>query len=171
MEHLPIGLTNLVQILTLDRTRHPGHEQNPTLHFILVRVPQFLLVVRESQEESLRDEVLEADELSVGLRAVVDEALTHLLILVPAEMVGFDLTCHVVAIEVEGAEVLVDLVDGAEALDGGGCGFEDGCSGLGWLAGDFCVTSRLFFGLGCFGLCESVRELERSTSGFGMKES
>lgn len=171
MEHLPIGLTNLVQILTLDRTRQAGHEQNPTLDLILVRVPELLLIIGESQEESLRDEVLEANELSIGLGAVVDEALTHLLILVRAVMVSFDLTCHVVRVEVEGAEVLVNLVNGAEVLDGGGCGFEHGCSGLGWLTGDSCESSRHFFVLGWSGLCESVRELKSSTGGFDMKEA
>lgn len=88
-------------------------------------------------------------------------------------MVGFDLTCHVVRVEVEGAEVLVDLVDWAEALDGGGCGLEDGCAGLGWLAGNFRVTSchTLCVCGWVFGLRQSVKELERSTSGFGLKES
>lgn len=59
-------------------------------------------------------------------------------------MVGFQLTGHVVGVQVEGAEVLVDAVDGAEALDCGCCGLEDGHARLGWLAGDSCVSCRHF---------------------------
>lgn len=101
MEGLPISLAYLLHIPPLHGPGNPREEQNPTLDLVLVRMPKRLLVVRESHEEVLGDEVLDADELGLGLGAVVDEALPHLLVLVGAVVVGFDLAGHVMGVEVE----------------------------------------------------------------------
>lgn len=58
----------------------------------------------------------------------------------------------------EGAEVLVDLVDRAEALDGGRSGFDERGARVGWLAGDLCVSRGHCCLFGGFWFCKAMRK-------------
>lgn len=64
-------------------------------------MPQRLLLVGQSEEEVLGDDILKSDGPDVGRGAVVDEALPHLLVLVAAVVVGLHLPRHVVRVEME----------------------------------------------------------------------
>lgn len=105
MECLPIRLANLLQVAPLDRARHSRHEQDPTLHFVLMRVPQRLLIVGQCEEEVLSNYVLHSDQVSPRFWAVVDQALPHLFVLVRTVMVCFHLSAHIGPIEMEPAQV------------------------------------------------------------------
>uniref|UniRef100_A0A7C9DZM0 Uncharacterized protein n=1 Tax=Opuntia streptacantha TaxID=393608 RepID=A0A7C9DZM0_OPUST len=102
VDGLAIGLSHLSQVLALhgarDRTRE---EEDPALDLVLVGVPEPLLRVWEGHEEVLRYDVLNPDKPGVCLRAIVDQALPHLLVLVPTEVVCLYLSCHVVPVKVE----------------------------------------------------------------------
>jgi hypothetical protein len=75
-------------------------------------VPQWLLVVGGVRKSS---SVMRYSRPDVGI--VEDEALLDVLVEVHAEVVRLHLPRHVIGVEVEGAEVLVDLVGWGEPLD------------------------------------------------------
>jgi hypothetical protein len=80
-------------------------------------VPQFLLLIRQSIEKLLGDDVLDADEASIRLRTIEDGALSHVLVVVHAVVVRLHLLAHVVRIKMESTYMAVDPVDGLEALE------------------------------------------------------
>lgn len=117
VDGLAVGLAHLLEVAALDDAGDAGHEEDAALDLELVGVPQRLLVVGEREEQRLGDDVLDADEARAGVGPVEDEALAHVLVEVGAEVVRLHLPRHVVGVEVERAQVLVDLVHGAEPLD------------------------------------------------------
>jgi len=64
-------------------------------------VPQFLLLIRQSIEKLLGDDVFDADEASIRLRTIEDGALSHVLVVVRAVVVRLHLPAHVVRVEME----------------------------------------------------------------------
>lgn len=101
MVDFTISLAHLLHVLALNGAWDSRHEQQPTLHLVEVGVPQPLLLVRQCQEEVLRYDVLEADQLGVGVGAIVDQALPHLLVQMPAEVVRLHLPRHVMRVKME----------------------------------------------------------------------
>ena len=61
-----------------------------------MRVPHFLLLLREGLKEAPRDDVLNADQARLGFSTVVDDALPHLLVQVPTVVVRFHLQAHAI---------------------------------------------------------------------------
>lgn len=117
VDGLAVGLAHPLEVAALDDAGDAGHEEDAALDLELVGVPQRLLVVGEREEQRLGDDVLDADEARAGVGPVEDEALAHVLVEVGAEVVRLHLPRHVAGVEVERAQVLVDLVHGAEPLD------------------------------------------------------
>lgn len=111
VDGLAIGPGHLLEVAALDDAGHDAHEEHAAPDLELVGVPQRLLLVGQREEQLLDDDVLEADEARVGVGPVEDEALPHVLVEVCAEVVRLHLPRHVVPVEVERAQVLVDLVD------------------------------------------------------------
>ncbi len=91
----------LFKLFSLDCFENSRHEENPTLDFVVMGVPQFLLLIRQSIEKLLGDDVLDADEASIRLRTIEDGALSHVLVVVRAVVVRLHLPAHVVRVEME----------------------------------------------------------------------
>jgi len=86
---------------SLDCFGNSRHEENPTLDFVVMGVPQFLLVIRQSIEKLLGDDVLDTDEASIHLRTIEDGALSHVLVVVHAIVVRLHSPVHVVHVKME----------------------------------------------------------------------
>lgn len=129
MDGLPVRLADLLEVLALDGAWDTGHEEEPTLDLELVRVPQWLLLVGQSEEVTLRDDVLDPDEPGLGIGAVVDQALPHVLVQAPAEMVGLHLPSHVMRKEME-PDIRPDSVMSAKS-QGYTKRLKNGCPGNG----------------------------------------
>jgi hypothetical protein len=142
VDGLAVGPAHLLQVPALHGAGHARHEQHPALHLELVRVPQRLLLVGQRQEHALGDDVLDADEARAGAGAVEDEALADVLVEVRAEVVRLHLPPHVVRVEVERAQVLVDLPQRREPLDRARRRLQQRRPRLRRLAGDLHVVAR-----------------------------
>jgi hypothetical protein len=64
-------------------------------------VPQFLLLIRQSIEKLIGDDVLDVDEASICLMTIKDGALLHVLVVVHVVVVRLHLPIHVVRIKME----------------------------------------------------------------------
>lgn len=103
VEGLPICLTDFGQLLVLDSSRNPWQEEDSALYFILMGMPELLLLVRQLHKQLLTDNVLNSYQPSILLRCIIDETLPQILIIVSAVMVGFYLPCQVICIEMKPA--------------------------------------------------------------------
>jgi hypothetical protein len=91
----------LFKLFSLDCFGNSRHEENPTLDFVVMGVPQFLLLIRQSIEKLLGDDVLDTDEASIRLRTIKDGALSHVLVVVHALVVRLHLPTHVIHVKME----------------------------------------------------------------------
>jgi hypothetical protein len=64
-------------------------------------VPQSHLLIRQSIEKLLGDDVFDTDEASIHLRTIEDGALSHVLVVVHAVVVRLHLPTHVVHVKME----------------------------------------------------------------------
>ncbi len=70
-------------------------------------------------EQSLADNVLHSNQSSVGFIAIIDHTLAYIFVEMRAIMMSFHLSIDIPVIEVECAEMLVELLQRCKALDGG----------------------------------------------------
>ncbi len=91
----------LFKLFSLDCFGNSQHEENLTLDFVIMGVPQFLLLIRQSIEKLLGDDVLDTDEASIRLRTIEDGALSHVLVVVHVVVVRLHLLAHVVRVKME----------------------------------------------------------------------
>lgn len=75
-----ISLADSFHFLELHGMWESGHEEDAAFDLKEVRVPQLLLMVRQSQEYVLTYYVLNAYQPAVPLRLIVYQTLPHLLI-------------------------------------------------------------------------------------------
>ena len=117
MERLAIRADEDLHSRMVDTIRHPGLDQEPGLDFILVAVPQLLLLLRQSRKRWSRDDILDAGEprwVGVGH---VDGALDEVGVHDRAVVVGVDLVVGFAADEVEAVEEEHDVC-GSDLAEG-----------------------------------------------------
>lgn len=101
MVDLTVSLGHFLHVFALYGAWDIGHYEEATLDLEQVRVPEGLLLVRQRQEQVLRDYVLNTYKPGILLVAVIDKTLPHLLVLVPAKVVCLHLPGHVVRVKVK----------------------------------------------------------------------
>ena len=129
MIHLPIQLYygfHLLLLCGLPRcfrySRGRGQEEHTALHLIDMRMPELALLGIEFLVQVWLDQVLDSDQSSVGLVAVVDNALPDIFVQVGAVVVRFDWLAWVGGVGVEGVEMGTELFWWVEVLDHGCAG-------------------------------------------------
>lgn len=90
----PHNLLHLLRLGLLPEHVHYdglGHDEHPGLDFVDVTMPQLALLGIKALIQRGRDHVFDADDARAGVRAVVEYALTHVVVEVPTVMVRLDM--------------------------------------------------------------------------------
>lgn len=109
MVDFTISLANFLHVFVLNWRRDIWHEEETTLYLKQMRMPERLLLVGQSQEEILRDNIFKTYKPRILVGAVVDKTLPHLLVLVPAIVVCLHLPSHVVRVKMKPTNKIINI--------------------------------------------------------------